>query len=90
VSYSYEEQRAELFTDDGQRLFIAVRDHTLGLIRIAGAVQADKAMNGPHPSGCDSWGLMACIDRMVELREIKCVYQEGAWQHRVYMSTNHD
>ncbi len=68
MSYVYEQQRAELFTDEGQRMFLAVRDRVKRLLKEAGAVRSDAALCGVSGS---SWTMHACLDRLVELGEIR-------------------
>ena len=67
MSYNYIEQKKELFTDEGQRLFIKLRDHALALVQKSGAVRSQEIMS--IGSG-DSWTLLACIDRMVEIGDL--------------------
>ena len=66
--YVYRDERPHLFTDEGQKLFLKIRDNTKRLLREAGAVRMQEAMSAG--SG-DSWSMMACVDRMVELGEIR-------------------
>ena len=81
--YRYQDQRANLFTDDGQRLFLKFRDSVFRLIEKAGAVRMDKAMAGL--SG-DSWLMLACADRMIELGDIAEISPpNSAGQHRVFV-----
>lgn len=82
--YSFEAEKARLFTDAGQRRFIAVRDKVHSLLKQAGAVRMEEAMSG---TGGSSWEMMACVDRLVELGEIRELPQpECAGQHRVFVS----
>ena len=81
MTYAYKTQREHLFTDEGQRMFLQIRDNAIRLLRQAGAFQADKAwFRVPG----DSWTQIACLDRMVELGEIVCVWDKGPAQHRIY------
>jgi hypothetical protein len=86
--YAYAEQRSELFSDDGQRLFIAVRDQVKKLLRQSGAVRSQEAMQLPRGIGAaDSWTLLACLDRMVELGELReLTGPDVAGQHRVFVA----
>lgn len=68
MPYSYEKERDSLFTDEGQRMFLKIRDHVSDILNRSGAVQLEKAID--CVSG-DSWMMLACIDRMVELGELK-------------------
>ena len=81
--YEYSECREKVFTDQGQRLFIKVRDRAFKLLDEAGAFKMEKIL-------ClagDNWLQLACIDRMVELNEIVQVNYEVeiAQQHRVFV-----
>ena len=83
--YKYEEQRHNIFTERGQEMFIQIRDHTLKLLDTAGAVSMGKAMQG---CSCgDSWTMMTCVDRMVEMGDIKEIAQpKHVWaQNRIFV-----
>ena len=86
MSYNYKAQKPALLTDEGQRAFLAVRDNVQRLLKLAGAVRVGEAINcerGPS----DSWELLACFDRMVELGELREISPPGcASQHRVFVS----
>jgi hypothetical protein len=83
--YNYATERPGLFTEEGQKTFLKIRDNVKKLIEAAGAVSMIKAMS---ESG-DGWFLMACVDRLVELGEIKELrYGPCAGQHRVFVSVN--
>lgn len=84
MSYSYEKEKPHIFTDDGQRQFLKVRDFAHKTLAVAGAVQG-WALIEAAGSG-DSWKMMACIDRLVELGELREIPTGGAWQHRVFVS----
>lgn len=82
MSYDYRKEREWLFTDHGQRMFLEIRDRVNRLLKEAGAVRMQEAVSGV--SG-DSWRQLACVDRMVELGELKEVPQEHcAGQHRIF------
>jgi len=82
--YKYEELKAKLFTDEGQRTFLAMRDRAKLLLKEAGAMTMEAAIRAG--SG-DSWLLLACVDRMVELGEIREIPQIGVCgQHRIFVS----
>lgn len=67
MSYVYTEQKQGLLTDEGQRLFLKVRDKAKQLLKDAGAFRLQECISGF--SG-DSWQMIACLDRMVEIGEI--------------------
>ena len=80
--YIYTEQKEILFTDVGQRGFLKVRDNVRNLLEIAGAFEAGKAWEGISES---SWFLLTCMDRLVELREIKeLTPPDTCFQYKIY------
>lgn len=82
--YQYNEVKPRLFTDDGQRMFLRVRDFVNATLKTAGAVRMQEAM-GAAGSG-DSWTMLACVDRLAELGEIRELPQSDvAGQHRVFV-----
>jgi hypothetical protein len=75
--YHYDQERAELFTESGQVLFIKVRDKVKYLLSVAGAFRIEEA-------GFGSWQEVACVDRMVELGEL-VEFARSCWgQYRVF------
>lgn len=66
--YVYETEKPKILTDQGQRNFLKVRDAVMKMLEHSGAVRMDKAMS--VLSG-DSWELMAYVDRLVELGDIR-------------------
>lgn len=84
MSYDYATQRPNVFTEDGQVMFLKIRDNAKRLIAIAGAATAGRMMNGCTG---DSWNMLACVDRLVELREIFEVPNtlSRAGQHRIFI-----
>jgi hypothetical protein len=65
MSYDYSTERKELFTENGQIHFLRVRDQVKQLLKHAGAFRFDAiSVQG------SSWTTIACIDRLVELKEI--------------------
>lgn len=84
MSYSYAEWRSMVFTEDGQVMFLKIRDKARELTDVAGAVRSDKLL-------CCSgnvWNMLACIDRLVELGELIEITKPGevAGQHRVFVA----
>lgn len=86
MPYNYETEKPLLFSDAGQRMFLAVRDNAKILFAKSGAARCDELMKGA--GGGDSWQMLACVDRLVELGEIREIpTPEGtATQHRIYVS----
>lgn len=82
--YSYENEKHTIFTEEGQRMFLSIRDNTQKLLQRAGAVRLQEAIAKQSGS---SWEMIACIDRLVELGEIREITGPGvAGQHRVFVS----
>ena len=82
--YNYETEKANLFTEENSIIFTKIRDNVKNLLSEAGAFQMGHAWSGV--SG-DTFTFMACIDRLVELNEIKEVTAPNScWgQHRVFV-----
>lgn len=83
MSYCYEAEKDALFTEEGQRNFLKVRDFCHRMLREAGAVRADKAMH--HWGSGSSWTMLAALDRLVELGELREVSTNTLGQHRVFV-----
>lgn len=84
MAYRYEDIRPHIFTEDGQRMFLKIRDESKRLIAEAGACRSDKLMKAAGTG--DSWHMLACIDRLVELGELQeLTGDEVAGQHRVFV-----
>jgi hypothetical protein len=81
--YNYETEKMNIFTDDGQKMFLKIRDNVFKLIKESGAVKMGNAISGCTGS---SSTMIACVDRMVELEEIKEVnYGNCSGQDRVFI-----
>ncbi|KKN09470.1 hypothetical protein LCGC14_1046350 [marine sediment metagenome] len=81
MSYDYEVEKVNIFTDGGQRRFLKVRDKVNGLLDFSGAFMITH-------SG-DTWEKMSYVDRMVELNEIREITgSKVVGQHRVFVRTN--
>ena len=82
MSYSYATEREKVFTEDGQVMFLKIRDKARSLIEQAGAVTAGNLM----VTG-DGWTALACMDRLVELGELVEVPNPvSKWgQHRIFV-----
>ena len=83
--YEYKAERQKLFTDEGQRDFLKVRDNVKRLLAIAGAVRMQEATNA---TAGDSWFRLACVDRLVELGELSELEPTAskAGQDRVFVA----
>ena len=81
--YVYEEVKKELFTEEGSVLFTAIRDNTLKLLNLAGAVSMDRAYSTGRTA--NAWTMLACVDRLVETGEIREITQDGTFaRHRIF------
>lgn len=84
--YNYETEKPKLFTDEGQRKFLTVRDHVKNILEDAGAITMGCAMSAI--SG-DSWEMMMYVDRLVEINEIREINQgQVAGQNRIFVEVN--
>ncbi|MFT6496296.1 MAG: hypothetical protein ACJA2A_002085 [Cycloclasticus pugetii] len=83
--YNYEDEKAAIFTEEGQKQFLKIRDQAKRLLETSGAARCQEII-----AGCtgDSWAMLACVDRLVELGEIKELTKDMkvAGQHRVYIA----
>lgn len=82
-SYDYEVLRRDLFTESGSEEFIRARDAMLELLRPTGAGRASLIFKA-SPAG-DTWSMMAHLDRMVELGDVRYVpgTTDRAWQNQI-------
>lgn len=83
--YKYEELKKELFTEEGQVKFLEIRDKVQQLLKQSGAVMMQNAICGVTG---DTWLTLACIDRLVEIGEIKEITEPNKVraQNRVFVS----
>lgn len=80
--YNYQKEKQKVFTEEGQLMFMQIRDNVKKLLEQSGAVMLDNAIR--VVTG-DSWLMLACIDRIVELGEIREIPQDNpAGQHRIF------
>lgn len=85
--YNYKDGKSQLFTEDGQVVFLQVRDTVQRLLKESGAIRMLEVMR--CVSGAGDWMKMCCVDRLVEikeLRELSYGKQEVADQHRVFVA----
>jgi hypothetical protein len=83
MGYAYADHKAWVFSEPGQVMFLEIRDKADELLAKTGAVLCQHLMC----STGDSWHMLACIDRLVELGELVAVSNpvSGAGQHRIYV-----
>lgn len=67
--YRYENEKPQIFTASGQVTFLQIRDNVQQLLRKAGSVRMLEAISAA--SSGSSWTMLACVDRMVELGELR-------------------
>ena len=83
MAYNYEEIKPKLFIEANQRLFLEIRDKVHGFLSETGVAKMGFIMNGL--SG-DSWVMIACVDRLVELGEIREIFHgDCAGQDRIFV-----
>lgn len=84
--YNYTTERPNLFTESGQEMFIAIRDCVHAGLKTCGAIRLQEATAAARSGS--SGTMIACLDRLVELGEIREITPKGAvWgQHRVFVS----
>ncbi len=86
MSYDYKTERAAIFTESGQVMFLKIRDNVFALLREAGAVRMYEAVRGVTGG---SSTMHACMDRMVELGEIREITTDPRTmgQYRVFVKS---
>lgn len=81
MPYSYQELRPKLFTEKGRVRFIAVRDRARELLEKHGQATLEQLING---FGGTNWDQIACVDRMVELGELRLVARGDVSNDNLY------
>lgn len=85
MGYDYAIERKHVFTEEGSKMLLQIRDTAKDLIAKAGVARCDKMM-----AKCtgDSWRMLACIDWLVETGDIIEIPNptSGAAQHRVFIT----
>lgn len=83
--YQYKQEKTHLFSDEGQRMFLKIRDFVHEVLKKSGAITMEKAIAAA--GGGSAWTMMACVDRMVELGELREINQDQvAGQGRIFVS----
>lgn len=83
MSYVYEKEKMYLFTDEGQKFFIKVRDTAKRMLEQTGAFRWEE-LSSQVGGGFDTFQLSACVDRMIELGELE-VWDRQSWgQYKIY------
>jgi hypothetical protein len=81
MPYSYQELRPRIFTEEGQVRFTAVRDRARDLLTAHGQATLEQLINGFAGT---NWDQIACVDRMVELGELRLVSRGETSSHDLY------
>lgn len=84
MTYSYDIEKENLFTPNGIKLLLKIRDTINQLLDDAGAFMIDKVVQ--HHTG-DTFQMLACIDYLEEIGEIRrtCMCSAGITQIHVYI-----
>lgn len=82
MSYSYDTEKANLFTEHGVDMLTKIRDNCRRLLDYAGAFQAEKAWKDVSGS---SWTMLACLDYLAEKGEIQEVKGNVWGQYRLFV-----
>jgi hypothetical protein len=83
VSYCYSNERPKIFTEQGQIDFLKIRDTAKALLEKSGAFRQRELIHEAGVSG-DSWFMLACVDRLVEIGEIVEITRQCWGQYKVY------
>jgi hypothetical protein len=81
MPYDYKELRPRIFTEEGQVRFLAVRDRARDLLMAHGQATLEQLING---FGGTNWDQIACVDRMVELGELRLVSKGESTNYDLY------
>ena len=82
MSYSYEDECHTLFTPRGIKKLLNVRDRIDDLLQKSGACQSGKVIDGVAG---DSFQMLACMDYLESIGEIKKISSDGALKYHVYV-----
>lgn len=80
--YSYENERNNLFSENGFKTFILVRDRARELLEEGGSFTITGILK---KVGVDGWEVLAAIDMLVELGEIDEIKRNCAGQYRTFV-----
>jgi hypothetical protein len=84
MSYDYNREVEKIYSRDGVRALLVIRDAAEKLSRESGAVSAEALLRKSIAS--DSWMTMACIDFLVSVGDLVEISTRtgGMWQQRVF------
>lgn len=84
MSYAYRTEKPKVFSEKGQEMFLAIRDNACRLLKSSGAAMMGHIISGRTG---DSWTMLACVDRLVELGELRELdYGQCQGQDRVFVN----
>lgn len=85
MSYSYETEKANLFTEDGVKLLRSIEAVVDQLLESAGAFRAQEVLRLSKEKECgSSFTELACLEYLVKEGKIVCVRNECWAQYKVY------
>ena len=83
MAYNYNEQKHELFTEDGIDILMKVKENINTKCDVAGAVMLNKLLDGVTG---DTFTMLAAIDYLIEKGELREVTPpDTRGQERVYV-----
>lgn len=84
--YQYKNEKPNIFQEDNVRLLLEIRDQAKKMINTSGACTMGCAVTLPSGiGGASGWTMMACIDFLVEIEELKELPTTGHGQDRVFV-----
>ncbi len=70
MAYCYETEKPAVFLPENQAMFLSIRDKAFRLFELAGCATLENIISGQTG---DSFTMIACVDRLVELGELRAV-----------------
>lgn len=81
--YKYEKEKQKLFTENGQVVFLRVRDFVRETLESSKYIDMEQVLDNVYTG--DNWITMSCVDRLVELGElVEITNNHVAGQNRVF------
>lgn len=85
--YQYKDYKKFLASPKGFDLFIEVRDIARELFKTREAITMGEVIGRVKSGGHDTWEMLACVDRMVERKELFEVSRSDvAGQYRTFLA----
>lgn len=82
--YRYQEQRENIFTEEGIKMLQEIR---LNINRLSNQLNSFTLENAIKGCTGNSWDMLACIDYLVETGEISEVAKSEITQYRTFIKT---